>query len=133
MNKVFLGGTCAESTWRDELIPLLDGEYFNPFVDDWTTECQQIEEYEKDVNCNIHLYVITSEMIGVFSIAEVIESVHMDSKITIFHVIPEGFSSAQIMSLIAVAGIVKNHGGIIFTGDIGGSALIIKKIINELK
>jgi len=23
MNKVFLGGTCAETTWRDELIPKL--------------------------------------------------------------------------------------------------------------
>ena len=38
----FLGGTCAETTWRNELMPLLDDkgiEYFNPVVEDWTEEC----------------------------------------------------------------------------------------------
>jgi len=34
MNKVFLGGTCNESTWRDELIPMLEIDYFNPVVDE---------------------------------------------------------------------------------------------------
>ena len=37
MRKVFLGGTCNESTWRDELMPLLKNEgveYFNPVVED---------------------------------------------------------------------------------------------------
>lgn len=61
-NKVFLGGTCNESTWRDELIPKLeeiDFDYFNPVVEDWTPECQDIEIYEKANNCDIHLYVIT--------------------------------------------------------------------------
>ena len=32
--KVFLGGTCNESTWRDELIKKLKIDYFNPVVDD---------------------------------------------------------------------------------------------------
>ena len=40
--KVFLGGTCAESKWREKLIPLLKCDYFNPVVDDWTPECQKI-------------------------------------------------------------------------------------------
>ena len=46
MKKVFLGGTCNESTWRNELIPLLENagvEYFNPVVDNWTPECQEEE------------------------------------------------------------------------------------------
>ena len=30
--KVFLGGTCAESKWREKLIPLLQCDYFNPVV-----------------------------------------------------------------------------------------------------
>jgi hypothetical protein len=34
MNKVFLGGTCAETTWRDDLIPKLQIDYFNPVVED---------------------------------------------------------------------------------------------------
>lgn len=34
--KVFLGGTCNGSKWREELIPLLQVGYFNPVVDEWT-------------------------------------------------------------------------------------------------
>ena len=49
-------------------------EYFNPVVDDWTPECQAIEEYEKNDRCNVHLYVITPEMQGVYSVAEIINS-----------------------------------------------------------
>ena len=78
--RVFLGGTCADTTWRDELIPLLkekNVDYFNPVVEDWTSECQQIEEDEKNNNCNVHLYVITKEMMGTYSIAEIIHSAHL--------------------------------------------------------
>ena len=46
-NKVFLGGTCNESTWRVELIPLLKIDYFNPVVEDWTPECQAEEERQE--------------------------------------------------------------------------------------
>ena len=77
MNRLFLGGTCAETTWRDELMPLLDEfncEYFNPVVKNWTEECQAIEEDEKNNKCNVHLYVIAPEMKGVYSIAEIINS-----------------------------------------------------------
>jgi len=77
MNRIFLGGTCAETTWRDELIEGLknyDVEWFNPVVKDWTPECQAIEEDEKNNKCNVHLYVITPEMIGVYSIAEIVNS-----------------------------------------------------------
>lgn len=76
-NRIFLGGTCAESTWRDELIPLLKDyncEWFNPIVKSWSPECQSIEEDEKNNKCNVHLYVITSKMIGVYSIAEIVNS-----------------------------------------------------------
>jgi len=114
MNKVFLGGTCADSTWRESLIKLLNVDYFNPVVDDWTEDCQRAEEFAKEVTCNIHLYVITSQMIGVFSIAEVIESAHVNNKHTILHVIPDGFSEVQIKSLKAVIGMVINHGGIAY-------------------
>lgn len=111
MNKVFLGGTCNETTWRDELMPHLDVDYFNPVVDDWTEECQGIERIQKGSNCNIHLYVITCEMTGVFSIAEAIESAMTAGKVCIFHVIPEGFSRGQLKSLEAVCEMVRAHGG----------------------
>ena len=116
-NKVFLGGTCNESTWRDELIPQLEDinfDYFNPVVEDWTPECQDIEIYEKENNCNIHLYVITNKMKGVFSIAEAIESVFNKDKKTIFCVL-DGFDGDfpdyQVKSLEAVGRMVERNGG----------------------
>ena len=125
-NKVFLGGTCNESTWRDELIPKLeeiDFDYFNPVVEDWIPECQEIEIYEKENNCNIHLYVITNKMKGVFSIAEAIESVFNKDKKTIFCVL-DGFDGDfpdyQVKSLEAVGRMVERNGGKYVTsfGDI---------------
>jgi len=117
MSKVFLGGTCAETTWRDELIKVIDVDYFNPVVHDWTPHCIKIENQEKSSLCNIHLYVITKEMVGVYSIAEVVESVMTKDKVTIFHVMPDGFDIAQLKSLKAVVGLVKGHGGIAYIDD----------------
>lgn len=114
MKKVFLGGTCNNSTWRDEIIPKLKIDYFNPVVEDWTPECQQNEIDEKENKCNIHFYCITSEMTGVFSIAEVIDSVHNKFKRTILHVIPDGFTDGQIKSLKAVVDLVNSRGGIAY-------------------
>mgnify|MGYP000757444356 CR=1 FL=1 len=76
--RIFLGGTCGGSAWRDELIPELDRlgfEYFNPVVPDWTPECIEKENIEKSELCNTHLYIITPEMSGVYSIAEMVNSV----------------------------------------------------------
>lgn len=113
-NRIFLGGTCAETTWRDELIGVLQVDYFNPVVKDWTPDCQAIEMSEKTVTCNIHFYCITKEMQGVFSIAEVIDSVHTKGKRTILHVIPDGFEKHQLKSLQAVVDLVNLRGGIAY-------------------
>ena len=118
-NKIFLGGTCAETTWRDELIPLLDKEsinYFNPVVKDWTPECQAIEEEEKNRKCNIHLYVITKEMKGTYSIAEIIHSAHLANMYgtsvdkVIFAVLNENndWEKHEIKSFNAIMNMVKN-------------------------
>jgi len=80
IDRIFLGGTCADTTWRNELIEQLKNcsvEWFNPVVEDWTPECQLIEEDEKNHKCNVHLYVITKEMMGTYSIAEIIHSAHL--------------------------------------------------------
>ena len=57
-SKVFLGGTCNNSTWRDELDSIIQINKFNPVVEDWTPECQAIEIDEKENKCNIHFYCI---------------------------------------------------------------------------
>ena len=126
-NKVFLGGTCNESTWRDELIPLLKVDYFNPVVEDWTPEDQEIEKVEKYEKCDIHLYVITSKMTGVFSIAEVIDSAHLSGNITILTVMPDGFNEWELHSLKAVIDLVKLRGG---TANLESDITRIANLIN---
>lgn len=115
-NKVFLGGTCAETTWRDKIIDKLSEniEYFNPVVKNWTPADQKKEIDEKENKCNIHFYCITSEMKGVFSIAEVVDSVHNKNIRTILHIIPDGFDKAQLKSLEATVDLVNSRGGIAY-------------------
>ena len=70
---VFLGGTCGNSTWRNELQEKLNSETvetFNPVVPDWTPECQAIEDFHRE-NDDICLYVITPEGEGFYSFVEV--------------------------------------------------------------
>ena len=114
MSKVFLGGTCNGSTWRDEIIPKLDCDFFNPVVDDWNEECQAEEERQKNRECDIHLYVITSDMMGVFSIAEAVQSSNDPSCTTVFTVIQDGFSTSQTKSLKAVSDLVNRNGAYTF-------------------
>jgi len=112
--KVFLGGTCAESKWRDIIIPQLRCDYFNPVVEDWTPECQEIEEREKII-CDYHLYVITPKMQGVFSIAEVVNDSHeMKKGHCIFCVTKEeddrDFTKGELKSLDATSRLVERNG-----------------------
>lgn len=112
---VFLGGTCNKSTWREELIPLLeqnDIPYFNPVVDDWNEAAQEKEKEVKACPTTIELYVITCQMTGAFSIAEVVDASNKTPK-TIFMVQPEGFTDGQIKSLNAVKDLVEKNGAIV--------------------
>ena len=113
-DKVFLGGTCAGSTWRTSLMKWLQVDYFNPVVEDWTPKCKAIEDEEKDIHCNIHLYVITSEMEGVYSIAEMVQSSLTKGKVTIVHIIPTGFTNKQLRSLEATLDLLKSNGAICY-------------------
>ncbi|MCP3686562.1 MAG: hypothetical protein GY861_28320 [bacterium] len=109
MKKVFLGGTCNGSTWREKLIPMLEIDYFNPVVDDWTPECQAEEIRQRD-SCDLCLYVITSEMTGAYSIAEVVQDSYVKPEKTVFCFLYEGFSVTQIKSLQAVGRLVERNG-----------------------
>lgn len=74
----FLGGTCAGSTWRDILIPHLEGAgygYFNPVVDDWTPEYMDAEIKAREES-DVVLYVITPEAIGSISYVEAALDAH---------------------------------------------------------
>ena len=108
-NKIFLGGTCAKTNWRDIVIPKLEADYFNPAVSNWTVEDELREQQEKDFKCNVHLYLINNEMKDVYSIAEAVDSAHSDRAYLIFIVILDKFDIAQAKSLFAVGNLIKNR------------------------
>ena len=113
--KVFLGGTCNGSNWRDKLIPRLKIDYFNPVVEDWTPECQE-EEIKQRQNCDYCLYVITPKMTGVYSIAEVVDDSNKRPYRTIFSFLVDDdgktFDEGQIKSLRMVGRMVQENGGL---------------------
>lgn len=116
--KVFLGGTCAESTWREKLIPLLKINYFNPVVDDWTEECAR-KEIEERKTSDFCLYTITPNMKGVYSIAEVIDDSNKKPYATVFCVLEsydgKSFDEQEMKSLNKVGEMVVRNGGKYFT------------------
>ena len=65
---VFLGGTCANSTWRQTLTPKMkeDIPFFNPQVDDWTPEDAQREDACKPM-AKLNVFVITGDSLGTYS------------------------------------------------------------------
>lgn len=96
MAKVFLGGTCNESKWRDKLIPMLKIDYFNPVVDDWNEDAYKEELRQKEI-CDYCLYTITPRMLGVYSIAEVVDDSNKRPEKTIFCLLenefPDGYET----------------------------------------
>ena len=127
--KVFLGGTCNGSNWRDELIPLLKLKYFNPVVEDWSEECYA-EELRQREECDFCLYVITPKMTGVYSIAEVVDDSNKRPEKTIFCFIEEDeeeFTDEQIKSLTKVGVMVKSNGGMYIPWSLRRVANILNK------
>lgn len=120
--KVFLGGTCNGSKWRDTLIPQLNIDYFNPVVPHWTEEAKQEELYQRET-CDFVLYVITPHMAGYYSIAEVIDDSNKRPEKTIFCVLyteQDGdelfeFGPKETKSLLAVGAMVYRNGGAVFS------------------
>ena len=128
--KVFLGGTWAESKWREYLIEGLKMNYFNPVVEDWTQECQE-EEIKQRKECDFVLYCITPKMEGVYSIAEVVDDSNKRPYKTLFCILDEDegkvFTEGQRRSLNAVSKLVKENGAKTFI-----SIHSLRKFLNEV-
>lgn len=128
--RVFLGGTCNGSKWRETLIPLLTIDYFNPVVDNWTPECQQREIKEREI-CDYCLYVITPKLLGVYSIAEVVDDSNKRPTKTLFCFLEKDedtmFSDKQIKSLIQVKKMIELNGGSAF-GSLEEVAEFLRRI-----
>ena len=116
MKKVFLGGTCHGSLWREELIPQLKINYFNPIVDDWNHEAYERELKERQ-EADYCLYVINPKMIGCYAVAEVVDDSNKQPEKTILLIQQEyenqHFSKVQWKSLQAVIKLVSDNGVIV--------------------
>jgi len=118
--KVFLGGTCSKSTWRDDLLKLLDEEkvsFFNPVVKNWTPEDQKEEIRQRNISDYV-LFVITPKMTGVYSIAELVDDSNKQPDKTLFCYLKKDeekeFDESQTKSLDMVVEMVEKNGGRVF-------------------
>lgn len=120
MKKVFLGGTCNESPWREQIIPLLEKAglaYFNPVLsdeEDWG-EADKQREIEERTTCDFCLYTITPEMTGVYSIAEVVDDSNKRPEKTILCALQNfndhEFDEGAWKSIESVGAMVTANGG----------------------
>jgi len=120
VKKVFLGGTCNMSTWRNRMMIYLHEEkveWFDPVVSDWT-EAHMAKEIKERETCDFVLYAITPKMTGVYSIAEVVDDSNKRPDKTILVLLRDDedlhFSKGQWRSLGAVAKMVTQNGGQVF-------------------
>ena len=110
--KVFLGGTCSGYKWRNALIPLLKCDYYNPIVKNWSESDRLREVHERETSDYV-LYVITSGMKGVYSIAEIIDDSNKRPSKTIVCVLYDGIDKKMSHSLKAVVNLAKSNGATI--------------------
>ena len=121
--KVFLGGTCNGSKWREyymEVLDNLDIDYFIPVVENWDKEAQAIEDAEK-AESDIRLYVITPKITGFYSIAEAVDDSNKTNegiKLVFFIVskFDDGmtFADSRFTSLVKVGNMISGNGGYFF-------------------
>lgn len=84
INKVFLGGTCNSSIWRDTFLKLVNNRVgcFNPVVEHWTEEAKQIEDVAKR-EARFKVYCLTPKQKGPYAIAELIDDSNKNSNTTL--------------------------------------------------
>ena len=115
--KVFLGGTCNGSNWREELIPHLKIDYVNPIVPTWDKKAQ-LNELNEINKSDFLLFVITPLMTGVYSIAEVVDASNKKPEKTILCILDEEngkkWTESQRKSLSAVEKLVHSNGAFVF-------------------
>lgn len=92
--KVFLGGSTSNSKWRNQLIPLLKIDFFNPVVKKWSKE-HQLEEEKQKKESDFRLYVVTRTY-SMYSIAEAVDDSNKFPQKTIFCVVNEELPNGKM-------------------------------------
>lgn len=83
-------------------------DYFNPVVENWNEEAQAEEERQKWEECDIHLYYITPQMKGFFSLIELMDSMAQNT-FAVFAYHRDGFDEQQLKSLVAIDNLIKKR------------------------
>ena len=134
--RIFLGGTCNGSKWRDELTAKLNTyDYFNPVVSDWTPECQKEELRQRDI-AEYVVYVITPLMAGVYSVAEVVDDSNKRKGVVLCVLGDDDdhrWTDSQARSLFAVAKLVQDNGGTVCTTLNGLARYLNERVQDEPK
>lgn len=118
--KVFLGGTCNGSTWRNKLIRMLKPhvDAFNPVVPNWTPACQEQEMRERD-SADIVLYALTPASPNLYSIAEVVEDSIKRPNSTVLVVLESDgdyiFDAHAKKAMKAISDLVRRNGGMVLS------------------
>jgi len=88
---------------------------FDPVVDDWNEAAQENERKERE-DSDYVLYVLTPQMAGAYSVAEVVEDSVKQPDKTLFAVIEDGgkFDAKMMKSLEAVKDMVTRNKGKVF-------------------
>lgn len=115
--QVFLGGTYAESTWRERAVKDLSGlTYFNPQlpVGAWNDDAYGNERIHMNID-KIMLFVITPEQVNHFSYAEVVDLAHRRKGLLYFTFIAEehgkSFTDSEIKVIKKIGNLVEGAGG----------------------
>lgn len=131
--KVFLGGTCNGSQWRDLLIPLLTISYYNPVIANgtWDAKHTEKENAEKE-GSTIILYGLTPKSDNIYSIAEAVDDSNKRPEKTILLLMRNdeqlSFSEVQWRHIKVVADLVKQNGAKVFIDDLQGAARELNRI-----
>ncbi len=110
---VFLGGTSTGYDWRKDLIGLLNVNFFNPLVDDWTEEDAKKENIAKG-EATMQAYCITPHAIGSYSVAELTASAILNGERTVVLFMDTEdaqFDEHQKKSNTQIKALVEKHSG----------------------
>lgn len=119
--RVFLGGTCNGTDWRDKVIPQLQVGFFNPFITgrEWTEGDKDNELLERRSLCSHMLYVITPMTKGLYAVAELMEDSIQKSNRTVVCFLKEDggktFDEQQWNSIESIMEMVKQYHDKVFT------------------
>lgn len=126
--KVFLGGTCNYSIWRNNLTKLLKSNVkcFNPQLIELEDEGNEsidfmVEEMREKEQSDFIVYVITPRMTGYYNIAEIVNDSIKNPEKVIFCFLNKdistecfakfSFNKEQSQSLHQIGKLVKRNGG----------------------